>query len=80
VSGTGAGETARQNLAAFGYELSDQTHVFIIDHVDLFRAKLADFAAAKVLLPSTATPTAAFAPLGSVARGRAFSTGNWHGH
>jgi len=78
MSGTGAGQAARQNLAAFGYELSDQTHVFIVNHVDLFRAKLADFAAAKVLLPS-ATPTAAFTPLGSIAGGRAFS-GNWHGH
>jgi hypothetical protein len=80
MSGTRAGQAARQNLAAFGDELADQANVLVIDHIDLFRAKLADFAAAKVLLPAAATTTAAFPPLGSIAGGRAFSTRNWHGH
>jgi hypothetical protein len=79
VSGTSAGEAARQNLAALGNELADQAHVLVIDHVDLFRTKLANFAAAKILL-TAATSTAALTPLGSVAGGRAFSAWNWHSH
>jgi hypothetical protein len=77
VRGASAREAARQDFAAFGDELTDQTHVLIINNVNFLGTKFTDFAAAKVLLPAAATTTA-FPPLGAVAGGRTFS-GNWHG-
>jgi hypothetical protein len=46
-----AGEPTGQDLAAIGYERSNQPHVFVINHVNFLFAEFADLAATKVLLP-----------------------------
>src|ERR1700742_5155362 len=45
--GAGAGDAARQDLAALGYERADQLDVLVVDVVDLVRAELADLPTAK---------------------------------
>src|SRR5580765_1050345 len=47
VHRAGAGNTARQNLAALGHERTQQLHVLVVDIVDLVRAELADLPAAE---------------------------------
>ncbi len=44
-----ARQAARHDLAAFGDELREQTHVFVVDVFDLLDAEFADLLAAKVL-------------------------------
>src|SRR5258706_13007372 len=47
VHGAGAGDAARQDLAALGHERSQQLDVLVVDIVDLVRAELADLPAPK---------------------------------
>ncbi len=56
VRGADAGETARHDLAALGYEALQQTDVAIRDRVDLLRAELADLLAAEELAAAGAAP------------------------
>src|SRR5580658_4493301 len=44
---TYSGQASRRDLAALGYELSQQTHIFVIDRFDLFNAELANFLASE---------------------------------
>jgi hypothetical protein len=50
-----------QNLAALGNELAEHPDIFVIHQVDLFRAKLADFAPAEILFFPAGTAAAVFA-------------------
>src|SRR5690349_12192107 len=60
-----ARQAARHDLAALGHELRKQTHVLVIDGVDLLDAELADFLAAEVLASAF---TSAAGTAGSAAR------------
>jgi hypothetical protein len=50
-----ASQAPRDDFAAFRHELREQTHVFVIDGLNLLRAKLADFLATEVLAPCAAS-------------------------
>src|SRR5579863_2837661 len=54
MRGAGSRETTRQDLASIGHELAHRPYVLVIDEVNLFFAKLADFAPAKILLAPAA--------------------------
>src|SRR6266853_407979 len=58
-----AGQASWRDLAAFRYELRQQTHIFVIDRLDLLDAELANFFAPEVL--TAAFPRTARAPAGT---------------
>jgi hypothetical protein len=47
MTGAASGNSARDDLPAFGDEAFEAADVLVIDEVDLVRAELADFAAAE---------------------------------
>src|SRR5207247_5613606 len=60
VHRAGAGDAARQDLAALRHEWADQLDVLVIDVVDLVRAELADLAAPEQRPPLTLRLVARF--------------------
>jgi hypothetical protein len=52
-----AGQPPRRDLPALGYELRQQTHIFIIDRFDLLDAELANFLAPEKLAAAFALTT-----------------------
>ena len=56
-----AGQSPRDDPAAFGNKLREQTNILVIDSFNLFDAELANFLAAKILATTTAAALAAAA-------------------
>jgi hypothetical protein len=65
VGGANTGQAAGNNLAPLGDELLQQTHIAVVDRVDLLHAELADLLApeelpsARAARPTWTTPTRA---------------------
>jgi hypothetical protein len=53
-----SGQAPRRDLAAFRYELRQQTHIFVIDGFDLFDAELANLLAPEKLSAAAFARTA----------------------
>src|SRR5271170_2897780 len=54
-------QASRRDLATLGYELRQQTHIFVIDRFDLLDAKLANLLAPEKFAPTFAGTTRASA-------------------
>src|SRR5690242_11674735 len=52
VRGAHAGQPAGNDLAAFGHELLQQAHVFVVDVVNLFDTEFADLLATEEFAPA----------------------------
>src|ERR1700687_3095730 len=62
-------QAARNDLAALGHKAGEQTHVLVIDAVDLLGAELADLLAPEELAAAIATATAGASAAGARSRG-----------
>src|SRR4051812_37302439 len=77
VHRAGAGDAARQDLAALRHERPDQLHVLVVDVVDLVRAELADLAAPEQRAALALRLVAGLLVLALAAAGRSFLS-KWH--
>src|ERR1019366_5871061 len=70
-------QAARNDLAALGHKAGEQTHVLVIDAVDLLGAELADLLAPEELAAAIATATAGASAAGARSRGGTGTGGTW---
>src|ERR1700730_17033692 len=65
MRGAYSGQTPRDNLAAFGYKLGEQSNVLVIDGLNFLGTELANLLAPEIL---AACSPAALAPAGGTGR------------
>ena len=70
-----AGQAARDDLAALGYELAEQAIVLVVDVFDFFGAELANFLAPEKFASTTAFAGRAAGTASAAAEARAIAAG-----